>query len=370
MTVDVLVVAGARPNFVKVKPVLDALEHRGVPTCLVHTGQHYDPLMSDVFFDELGIRTPDHSLGVGSGSHARQTAAVMTAFEDLVESQHPRAVVVVGDVNSTVACALVSAKAGAFVVHVEAGLRSRDWAMPEEVNRVATDRLSDLLLAPSADAVENLRAEGYRLDQIALVGNVMIDTLLANLERARKRDVPRSMGVDPGKYALVTLHRPSNVDDAESLQRLMGALGELAGDFPVVFPAHPRTRVKLAQLVVPEGVQVVDPLGYLDFIGLQAEAAVVVTDSGGVQEETTALGVPCLTARDNTERPITVSEGTNRVVGTDPAAIVAAARRVLADPPQPRCPALWDGRAGQRCADAIVGMLSAAHWPRPTEVTA
>ncbi len=368
MNADVLVVAGARPNFMKVKPVLDALELAGAPTGLVHTGQHYDPLMSDVFFDELGIRQPDYSLGVGSGSHARQTAAVMTAFEDLMAAERPRAVVVVGDVNSTVACALVGAKAGAFVVHVEAGLRSRDWSMPEEVNRVATDRLSDLLLAPSADAVENLRAEGYRPDQIALVGNVMIDTLLTNLERARLRDVPRSMGVDPGKYALVTLHRPSNVDDAGSLERLMGALGELAGDLPVVFPSHPRTRAKLLNSNVPAGVQVVDPLGYLDFIGLQAEAALVVTDSGGVQEETTALGVPCLTARESTERPITVSEGTNRVVGTDPVAILSAARQILADPPQARCPALWDGNAGQRCADAIVHMLSSAHWPRPTEV--
>jgi UDP-N-acetylglucosamine 2-epimerase (non-hydrolysing) len=370
MSAEVLVVAGARPNFMKVKPVLDALEHRNVPSALVHTGQHYDPQMSDVFFDELGIRPPDFSLGVGSATHARQTAAVMVAFEELAEREQPRVVVVVGDVNSTVACALVAAKCGAYVVHVEAGLRSRDWAMPEEVNRVATDRLSDLLLAPSADAVDNLFAEGYRPDQVVLVGNVMIDTLLANVDRARQRMVPESAKLDPGKYALVTLHRPSNVDDPESLRRLMGALGDLSGDLPVVFPAHPRTRARLESIQFPRSVRVIGPLGYLDFLGLQAGAAVVVTDSGGVQEETTALGVPCITARESTERPITVTEGTNRVAGTDPQSILAATRAVLADPPTPRCPALWDGHAGERCADAIEGMLSHQRWPRPTEVRA
>lgn len=367
MSTDVLVVAGARPNFMKVKPVLDALGRRSVPSALVHTGQHYDPQMSGVFFQELGIRPPDFSLDVGSASHARQTAAVMVAFEELMERERPRAVVVVGDVNSTVACALVAAKCGAYVVHVEAGLRSRDWSMPEEVNRVATDRLSDLLLAPSADAVDNLRAEGYRSDQVVLVGNVMIDTLRANVDRARQRMVPESMELDPGKYALVTLHRPSNVDDPEALRRLMGALRELSGDLPVVFPAHPRTRARLGTGDVPESVRVIDPLGYLDFLGLQAGAAVVVTDSGGVQEETTALGVPCITARESTERPITVTEGTNRVVGSDPQAILAATRAVLADPSAPRCPALWDGHAGERCVDAIASMLDHERWPRPTE---
>lgn len=367
MTAPVLCIAGARPNFVKVKPVLDALESRGVATRLVHTGQHYDPQMSDVFFDELGIRPPDHHLDVGSGTHARQTAALMVGFEDFVDKARPRAVVVVGDVNSTVACALVAAKAGAFVVHVEAGLRSRDWAMPEEVNRVVTDRLSDLLLAPSPDAVDNLKAEGYRDDQIRLVGNVMIDTLRSNLDRAKQRKAAARLGVGCGRYGVVTLHRPSNVDDDTSLRRLVEALGELAGHCPLVFPVHPRTRLKLEGVPVPPGLHLVEPLGYLDFLCLQAGAAVVVTDSGGIQEETTALGVPCITARESTERPITVTEGTNRVAGTDPDAIVAAALDVLRDPPPPRCPPLWDGHAGERVADAVVEMLESPRWPRPTE---
>ncbi|MDQ1424412.1 MAG: hypothetical protein QOD72_1910, partial [Acidimicrobiaceae bacterium] len=241
MSGPVFCVAGARPNFMKAKPVLDALQAREVPAQLVHTGQHYDSQMSEVFFEELGLRKPDHQLGVGSSTPAQQTGAIMVGFEALVERSRPRAVVVVGDVNSTVACALVAAKAGALVVHVEAGLRSRDWAMPEEINRVATDRLSDLLLAPSGDAVENLRAEGYRDDQIRLVGNVMVDSLLANLERARARAVPSRFGLDAGRYGLVTLHRPSNVDDPRSLERLLDALARVAKRIPLIFPVHPRT---------------------------------------------------------------------------------------------------------------------------------
>ncbi len=350
----------------KVKPVLDALQASEVPALLVHTGQHYDPQMSDVFFDELGLRQADHHLGVGSGSHAQQTAAIMVGFEALVEQTRPRAVVVVGDVNSTVACALVAAKAGALVAHVEAGLRSRDWAMPEEINRVATDRLSDMLLAPSPDAVDNLLAEGYRDDQIRLVGNVMIDSLLANLGRARARAVPSRFGLSAGSYGLVTLHRPSNVDDPRSLARLLGALARVASSVPLIFPVHPRTRERLRDLPVPPGLQFVEPLGYLDFIGLQAEAAIVLTDSGGIQEETTALGVPCLTLRESTERPITVTEGTNRVVGTDPDVIAEAALEVLTHPPAARCPSLWDGRAGERVADALVEVMNDVHWRRPT----
>jgi UDP-N-acetylglucosamine 2-epimerase (non-hydrolysing) len=350
----------------KAKPVLDALQAREVPAQLVHTGQHYDSQMSEVFFEELGLRKPDHQLGVGSSTPAQQTGAIMVGFEALVERSRPRAVVVVGDVNSTVACALVAAKAGALVVHVEAGLRSRDWAMPEEINRVATDRLSDLLLAPSGDAVENLRAEGYRDDQIRLVGNVMVDSLLANLERARARAVPSRFGLDAGRYGLVTLHRPSNVDDPRSLERLLDALARVAKRIPLIFPVHPRTQSRLHDLDVPGGVQFVEPLGYLDFIGLQAEAAVVLTDSGGVQEETTVLGIPCLTLRDSTERPITVLEGTNRVVGTNSDAIVTAALDVLEHPPAPRCPALWDGHAGERVADALVSVMNDVHWRRPT----
>lgn len=364
----VALIAGARPNFVKAKPVLDALEARGVRSHLIHTGQHYDALMSDVFFDELGIRPPDRHLAVGSGSHAVQTSALMVGFERYVVEHRPSVVIVFGDVNSTVACALVAAKAGALVVHVEAGLRSRDWTMPEEVNRVVTDRLSDLLLASSADAVANLRAEGYRHDQVRLIGNVMIDTLRANLARARERDVGARLGVGTDGYVVVTLHRPSNVDDPAALAMLLDGLGEIARQRPVIFPAHPRTRARLAGRTIPPGIVLAEPLGYLDFLALQAGAAAVVTDSGGVQEETTALGVPCITARDATERPITVTEGTNRVVGTNADVIVDAVAEVLESPPAARCPALWDGHAGDRAAEAIVEMLRSSHWPRPTEL--
>jgi UDP-N-acetylglucosamine 2-epimerase (non-hydrolysing) len=353
--VRALLVAGARPNFMKVKPVLDAVEQRGGATVLVHTGQHYDASMSDVFFDELGIRPPDHDLGVGSGTHAEQTARVMLAFEPLLAEVRPDVVVVVGDVNSTIACALVAAKAGVAVAHVEAGLRSRDWTMPEEVNRVLTDRLSTYLLAPSPDAVDNLRAEGEPDGEIHLVGNVMVDTLLANVERARARPVLERLGVAPGGYGLVTLHRPATVDDPSVLVPLVGALGELSAACPLVFPAHPRTLPHLDGLHLPGTLIVTEPLGYLDFIALEASARLVLTDSGGVQEETTVLGVPCLTLRDNTERPITIWEGTNRLVGRVPAAVVAAAHDVLAGGVEARRPALWDGRAGARIAAVLIG---------------
>ncbi|MDQ3915611.1 MAG: UDP-N-acetylglucosamine 2-epimerase (non-hydrolyzing) [Actinomycetota bacterium] len=350
----------------KIKPVLAALEERGAATSLVHTGQHYDPLMSDVFFEELDIRRPDRFLGVGGGSHAVQTGRIMTAFEDVLPEEEPDVVVVVGDVNSTLACALVTAKAGPLLAHVEAGLRSRDWAMPEEVNRLVTDRLSDYLFAPSPDAVSNLRSEGYRDDQIHLAGNVMVDTLLSNLGRARARPVVRDLGLDEGGYAVVTLHRPSNVDDPQTLAGIVGALGEIAARLPVVFPVHPRTRTNLADGGLPDGLRLVDPVGYLDFIALEASARIVLTDSGGIQEETTVLGVPCLTLRRTTERPITISEGTNRVVGAAPAAIVAAATEVLERGVEPRRPELWDGHAGGRIADVILGGGTAADRPRPT----
>lgn len=355
-------VAGARPNFIKIKPVLDALERRGVETLLVHTGQHYDVAMSRVFFEDLGMRQPDHSLNVGSGSHAVQTGRIMTAFEPLLEQISPDLVAVAGDVNSTVACALVAAKSGSYVAHVEAGLRSRDWSMPEEINRVVTDRISDYLLAPSQDAADNLRSEGYRDDQIHLVGNVMIDTLLANLGRARQRPVLTDLSLKAGAYGLVTLHRPANVDDAAALTALIAALGKVAAECPLVFPVHPRTRSRLGGNL-PDGIHAVEPLGYLDFLALQADARLVLTDSGGVQEETTVLGIPCLTLRDNTERPITVTEGTNRVVGTNPDDVLAAAREVFAHPPDIRRPALWDGNAGERIASAL---LDNPHPARPT----
>lgn len=369
----VICVAGARPNFVKVKPVLAALEARGVDTVLVHTGQHYDQALSASFFTDLDLRAPDRELGVGSGTHAEQTARVLTRFEPVVAAAAPDAVVVVGDVNSTVACALVAAKAGARVAHVEAGLRSRDWTMPEEINRVVTDRLSDELFAPSTDAVANLQAEGYRPDQIHLVGNTMIDTLLACRDRAAARltALAASLGVAPGRYGLVTLHRPANVDDAGVLASLVAALGRVGTELPLLFAVHPRTRHTLDQLTLPrpDRLRLLEPLGYLDFLALQLGARLVLTDSGGIQEETTALGVACLTLRPNTERPITVSEGTNTVVGTDPARIVAAARAALERPVEPRKPALWDGRAGERIADVLVERLGQpAGAPRPTGV--
>ncbi|MCO8271769.1 UDP-N-acetylglucosamine 2-epimerase (non-hydrolyzing) [Actinoplanes sp. TRM 88003] len=364
----IICVAGARPNFMKVKPVMDALEARGAEVVLVHTGQHYDAAMNDVFFADLGLRPPDRHLGTGSGTHAEQTARVMTAFEPLVDELRPDAVVVVGDVTSTLACALVGARAGVLVAHVEAGLRSRDWSMPEEVNRLVTDRLSDLLFAPSPDGVDNLRAEGYHDDQIHLAGNVMIDTLHANLDRALSSDALHRHGVTAGGYALATLHRPANVDDAAVLDGLLRAFGEVARELPVVLPVHPRTAARLESAGVPEGLRLLPPAGYLDFIALQATARLVLTDSGGIQEETTALGVPCLTTRDSTERPITVTEGTNVVVGRDPARIVAEARRVLADPPAKRAPALWDGHAGDRIAEVLLAHLASPVRLRPTDV--
>jgi UDP-N-acetylglucosamine 2-epimerase (non-hydrolysing) len=353
--VRVVCVAGARPNFVKIKPVIDALEAREIEVVLVHTGQHYDPAMSRVFFDELGIREPDRHLDVGSATHAQQTAAVMVGFEPIVAELRPDVVVVVGDVNSTMAAALVAAKAGSAVAHVEAGLRSGDWTMPEEINRVVTDRVSDYLFASSPDAVENLRAEGVPDGHVHLVGNVMIDTLFANLARAQARPTLDGLGLQPGGYGVVTLHRPANVDDPRMLTSLLRALGEVAGHCPLVLPAHPRAAAALEALGLPAGVRVVPPLGYLDFLALQAGARIVLTDSGGVQEETTVLGVPCLTLRDNTERPLTVTEGTNIVVGRDPARIVAEATRVLRDGVPARRPALWDGHAAERIADVLAG---------------
>lgn len=364
----IVCVAGARPNYMKIKPVMDALEARGAEVVLVHTGQHYDAAMSDVFFEDLRIRRPDHFLQVGSGSHAVQTGRVMAAFEPLLEELRPEAVVVVGDVNSTLGCALVTAKGGALLGHVEAGLRSRDWEMPEEVNRVVTDRVSDYLFAPSPDAVANLRAEGYRTDQIHLVGNVMVDTLLANLDRALASDVLGRLGLARGEYALVTLHRPANVDDPAALGTLLAALDDLSRECPIVLPAHPRAAAQLRSSGMSERVQLVPPAGYLDFVALQASARLVLTDSGGVQEETTVLGVPCLTLRENTERPITLTEGTNQLVGRDRERIVKTALSVLESPPPRRSPALWDGHAGERIAEVLLSGAGPAGHPRPTDL--
>ncbi len=360
-------VAGARPNFMKIAPVLWAAEERDIDVLLVHSGQHYDPSMSDVFFADLGIRPPDVNLEVGSASHAVQTARIMERFEEVVDRERPDVVMVPGDVNSTVACGLVAAKAGCVLAHVEAGLRSRDWAMPEEINRVVTDRLSDILLAPSLDAVENLRAEGYREDQIALVGNVMVDTLFQNLERARSGPVIGELGLERRGFGLVTLHRPSNVDDPEVLAGIISALSTIADRLPLVFPIHPRTEAVLDRASLHPAIHLIGPAGYLDFIALEDGARLVLTDSGGVQEETTMLGVPCLTLRENTERPITVTDGSNTVVGTDPSTIVSAADEALEDEREYPRPELWDGRAAERIVDALLER-PLHERRRPTEV--
>jgi UDP-N-acetylglucosamine 2-epimerase (non-hydrolysing) len=311
--------------------------------------------MSAVFFEQLKLPPPDVDLGVGSGTHAEQTAAVMVAFERHVADHPTDAVVVVGDVNSTLAAALVAAKLGIPVAHVEAGLRSRDWSMPEEVNRVLTDRLSQWLLTPSADADDNLAAEGIAAERVHLVGNVMIDTLLANLDEARARSAADVANARlPAEYAVLTLHRPSNVDDPGVLGAVIAAIGEVAGEVPVAFPVHPRTRRQLESIGIPAGLRCLEPMPYLDFIGLVDGARLVMTDSGGIQEETSVLGVPCLTLRDTTERPITCELGTNRVIGTDPAAIPPAARAALATEWRPASIPLWDGHAGERIAEVLL----------------
>ena len=362
----ILHVCGARPNFMKVAPIWAAIAARGkLDQKLLHTGQHYDEKMSHVFFAELGLPVPDISLGVGSGTQAEQTAKVMVALEKVVGEQRPALISVVGDVNSTLAAALVAAKACIPLAHVEAGLRSFDRAMPEEVNRVVVDRLADLLLTPSADGDTNLRNEGVDPKRIVRVGNVMIDSLRAQLEAARARDVLTKLKLTPLKYAVLTLHRPANVDDPKVLARILEGVSWVQQQLPIVFPVHPRTRHTLdalaAQLGGMPNLIRVDPQGYLDFLCLTSQARMVLTDSGGLQEETTALGVPCLTLRENTERTITVSEGTNQLVGTDPKRIRSSAKEVLEGKGKSgRIPEGWDGRAGERIARAYERFLGAA----------
>src|SRR5437588_6901634 len=361
----VLNVAGARPNFMKVAPIAAAMKRRSAEfqPILVHTGQHYDAGMSDAFFRDLEMPEPDVHLGVGSGSHAAQTAAIMQAFEPVVETEKPDWVIVVGDVNSTIACALVCAKLGVKVAHVEAGLRSRDRTMPEEINRLLTDQIADLLFTPSQDADANLRAEGIPGERIRFVGNIMIDSLLANLDRAKRSTVRKDLDLDNRNYAVLTLHRPSNVDEKISFGRILSALEEIARLVPIVFPAHPRTRKMIEELGLAgrveriKGLLVLDPVGYLDFLQLLSNACLVLTDYGGIQEETTVLGVPCITLRENTERPITVDMGTNTIAGTDTTKIIAAANRALDNPPDKsklRVPELWDGRTADRILDALI----------------
>jgi UDP-N-acetylglucosamine 2-epimerase (non-hydrolysing) len=338
----------------KVAPVMNALKTRKqVIQTLIHTGQHYDANMSDVFFDQLGIPAPDVNLAVGSGTHARQTAEIMTRLETALLDGKPDMVLVYGDVNSTVAAALVCAKLGVRVGHVEAGLRSFDRTMPEEINRLVTDQLADLLFTPSEDGDVNLQKEGIPAERIFRVGNVMIDSLVKLLPAARRQNLN---GL-PERYALVTLHRPANVDDGAILKRILQSLLEVSQDLCVIFPAHPRTRKRIADFGQYSGqVQIVDPLPYLQFLGMQSRATVVITDSGGIQEETTYLGVPCLTLRENTERPVTVSLGTNVLVGRDPDKLRSEVSRVLAgEAKKGTIPPLWDGHAGERIAALLTG---------------
>ena len=350
----ILHVVGARPNFMKAAPVLRAIKETGAKQSLVHTGQHYDINMSDVFFRELKIPQPDVNLAVGSGSHAQQTAEIMGRFETAVLERKPDMVLVYGDVNSTVAAALVCARLSIPVGHVEAGLRSFDRGMPEEINRVITDQLSEILFTPSADGDENLLREGIAREKINLVGNVMIDTLIHLLPVAQARK-----NGSPQKYALVTLHRPANVDDPHVLRTVLTSLLTLSQDLRVIFPMHPRTRQAIGEFgLQTDGIQIMDPMSYLEFLALQCHATVVITDSGGIQEETTYLGIPCLTVRPNTERPVTVEIGTNILVGNDMDKLRTETLNVLhGRAKQGRLPALWDGHAGERIASILVKQL-------------
>ncbi len=365
-SLKILIVAGARPNFMKVAPLMKCIARRnasapsGSPRLtpvLVHTGQHYDHKMSEIFFQELGIPAPDINLGVGSGSHAVQTAQVMTGFEGVCLEQRPDWVVVVGDVNSTIACTLVCAKLGIRVAHVEAGLRSYDRAMPEEINRLVTDALADLLLTPSEDANDNLRREGVAESRIRLVGNIMIDSLVDNLDQARRSKILESHSVQRDAYIYVTLHRPSNVDHRESLAAIMAALERLSHDYPVLFPMHPRTRKMLEDsgmgVRATDSLKIIEPVGYHDSLCLTEHARLVLTDSGGLQEESTYFRTPCLTLRPNTERPVTVTLGSNKL--TTIGSLTQDLHDVFRRPRRiGEVPSLWDGRTADRVLDALV----------------
>ena len=364
--IKVMCVVGARPNFMKIAPIVGAIERYNMSRAgnettikhiLVHTGQHYDDKMSDVFFKELGISAPHINLEIGSGTHAEQTARVMMAFEPVCLRERPDWVVVVGDVNSTMACTLVASKLGIRVAHVEAGLRSFDRTMPEEINRLVTDSLADLLLTPSPDADENLKREGIPSSRIRLVGNIMIDTLVANLEQARRSSLPDQLGLHPKGFAYVTLHRPSNVDDQDNLGLIMNELTRLSRHLPVVFPVHPRTRKMFVQYGIPldgtPNLKLLDPIGYHDSLCLTEQSKFVLTDSGGLQEESTYLRTPCLTLRPNTERPITIEVGTNKL--TRPEQLASDIEEILQERRLPgRIPEFWDGRTAERVLNALL----------------
>jgi UDP-N-acetylglucosamine 2-epimerase (non-hydrolysing) len=366
MKKQIACIVGARPNFMKIAPILKAMNsYPELQPVLIHTGQHYDSNLSDIFFQELGIARPDISLGIGSGTHAQQTADVMVATEKVLLEAHDRGqpfhrMVVVGDVNSTAAAAIAAVKLNIPVAHVEAGLRSFDRSMPEEINRLLTDAISDMLLVSEPSGMDNLKREGHPAEQLHLVGNVMIDTLKTQVERARQRSTLTDLGLQPAGYGVITLHRPSNVDDVETLRSLVKVLSEVAARLPMVFPIHPRTQARLQDfdlwqtLQAATGMHCLGPLGYLDFLCLTSQAKVIVTDSGGLQEESTALGVPCLTLRANTERPVTVSQGTSTLIGNSASEL----KRYLQDVIEGRykvgiCPELWDGLAATRIAEIL-----------------
>lgn len=351
----ILTVVGARPNFMKMAPVILELTRRNLTQFCVHTGQHYDAQMSTIFFNELGMPQPDVFLGVGSCSHAEQTARIMVAFEKVCLEYTPGLVIVAGDVNSTIACALVAAKLNVPVAHVEAGLRSFDRTMPEEINRILTDNLSEIMFTTEPSGEKNLLQEGMSSRHIHFVGNSMIDSLLTHREKALARRPWEQWGLQPQSYGLVTLHRPANVDDPKALLAIGLALQEISADLPLVFPVHPRTRSQLPPALLNSSrIQIVEPLGYLDFLGLMAKAKVVLTDSGGIQEETTALTVPCVTIRSNTERPITMSQGTNRLAGVSTAGILSTTHEAIHEISlKGGSPAMWDGKAAGRICDVI-----------------
>lgn len=361
--IKIICVCGARPNFMKIAPIMDALKSNGnFQTLLVHTGQHYDENMSKSFFGELGLPDPDVNLEVGSASHAVQSARIMERFEPVVLDFKPDFVLVVGDVNSTIACGLVAVKLGAKLIHVEAGLRSFDRTMPEEINRVLTDSISDLLFVSEQSGIDNLKKEGTNSEKVHFVGNVMIDTLLANKEKAQRSGVLKRLGLPPGGYGAITLHRPSNVDDKVKFTEIVAAFEVIEKEMKLVFPIHPRTRNNIkdskleARIEAMDNLLLLEPLGYLDFLCLMSNAALVITDSGGIQEETTILGVPCMTLRENTERPVTITEGTNRLVHVDTAEILRNYREIIdgaGNDRNGRIPRLWDGKAAQRIAQVI-----------------
>jgi UDP-N-acetylglucosamine 2-epimerase (non-hydrolysing) len=358
----ILNIVGARPNLVKIAPLMrEMCKHSGIQPLLVHTGQHYDEKLSDVFFRQMGIPTPDFNLEVGSGSHAWQTAEILKRIEPLLVDREPDLVLVVGDVNSTIAASLASVKLGIRVAHVEAGLRSFDRTMPEEINRILTDAIANYLFVTEQEAIHNLLKEGRQRDHIYLVGNVMIDALRQFLPLARKSNIGRELGLLDGNiflpFAVLTLHRPSNVDSVRTLEKLLSAIDAVAEQLPVIFPVHPRTHDRLKDVRAKHHprLRLIQPVGYLDFLSLIDRSRLVLTDSGGIQEETTALGVPCLTLRENTERPITVTEGTNQLVGQDPVKIVTAAREILAGKAKRgQVPQLWDGHTAERIIEVLL----------------